>query len=186
MEGLLGALIVGVLAVLGQAWQRRGDANIRREEKLAEWDRQDKREKAERERQEEAAARLVAETRETRRRTDEAAELLQAAQAKTLARTDEVARLAAETATSQGAQLADILVGNKEIHTLVNNDMTQARKDLLDQTRILVALYRKFIEADKAAGRTPNPDDVEALVEAQQSEVAAAAAASETEGGSER
>jgi hypothetical protein len=41
VEALLAGLIVGVLAMLGQAWQRRGEAKIRRAEKLEDWARQD-------------------------------------------------------------------------------------------------------------------------------------------------
>jgi hypothetical protein len=148
MDGLIAALIVGTFAVLGQAWQRRGDATIRREEKLADWARQDARETAERERQEAVADKAA-----------QAADLLLAEQRATRERTDEVAKLAAEQAALTASQLT-------QIHTLVNSDMTAARQELLDQTRLLVTMYEKTVDDDRMAGREPLPGDVKALDDA--------------------
>jgi hypothetical protein len=149
VDGLIAALVVGTLAVLGQAWQRRGDARIRREEKLADWARQDARETAERERQEKVADKAA-----------QAADLLLAEQRATRERTDEVAKLAAAAAALTASQLT-------QIHTLVNSDMTQARKELLDQTRLLLAMYRQTIESDRAAGRQSLPADIKAVEDAE-------------------
>jgi hypothetical protein len=137
METLLGAVVVGVLAIFGQTWQRRGDARIRRDEKREDWARQD------------AVAEQAA----------KAAKLLLDAQAAQKARTDQVAKVAAQQSASVALQLQDI-------HTLVNSDMTAARQELLDQTRILLGIYERTIQADKDAGRTPRPEDVEALSDA--------------------
>jgi hypothetical protein len=139
MEALLGAVIVGALALVGQAWQRRGDARIRREEKEQDWARQ-----------------------------DQVAEKLLKAQAATLVRTDEVARLAAQQSSTVALQLAALHTQAVDIHTLVNSDMTAARQELLDQTRILLGLYERTISADLDAGREPRPADVQALDDARE------------------
>jgi hypothetical protein len=145
MEGLLTGVIVGALAILGQGWQRHQDARIRRSEKLEDWARMD----------------AVAE------QAKQAAELLLRAQRDTKKRTDEVAALAAQSATTVGAQLAELKAQGNDIHTLVNSDMTSARQELLDQTRILLNMYRKTIAADQMAGRESTPEDLQAVKDAE-------------------
>jgi len=149
MEAVLAVIAVGVFGVVGQAWQRRGDARIRKEEKEADWARQDARETAERERQEQVAEQARV-----------AAELLLAEQRLNRKATEEVKAVAANNAALVATQL-------KQIHTLVNSDMTMARRELLDQTRLLVGMYRKTVEDDEAAGRTPLPEDIKALTDAE-------------------
>jgi len=170
VDAILAGFTVGFLAVLAQMFQRRGDANIRREEKEADWARQDARETAERERQEAVAAKaehaaelLQAEQARQAAKAAEAAELLLAEQAKTLARTDEVARLAAETATSTDVQLSALRTQNDEIHTLVNSDMTAARESDLEQNRISLALMRKVVSIERAGGGEASEGDLAAI-----------------------
>jgi hypothetical protein len=100
-------------------------------------------------------------------RAEHAAELLLAEQQKIRANTEKVAVLAASTAATTADQLAQVLEGNQEIHHLVNSDMTAARQELLDQTRLLVRMYRKTISRDEAAGRTPAESDETALRDAE-------------------
>jgi uncharacterized membrane-anchored protein YhcB (DUF1043 family) len=142
MEVIFVAVIVSVIAPTLLAFLTNRQ---RITERRMDWDRQDAREKADRERQE-AVAKQAA----------EAAELLLAEQRATKARTEEVAVLAARAASATDSQL-------KQIHTLVNSDMTAARQELLDQTRLLVSIYRKTIEDDRAAGREATPSDLAAL-----------------------
>jgi len=142
---LLGPFIVGILVIVGQAWQRRGDARIRRAEKLEDWARQDA-----------VAVQAAA-----------AATLLLAEQRATKARTDEVAVMAAQAASLVEIQLAELKVQGDTIHTLVNSDMTAARQELLDQTRILLNIYRKTIDADRVAGRESLPEDIQAVKDAE-------------------
>jgi hypothetical protein len=71
------------------------------------------------------------------------AALLVKAQAETIARTDEVARLAAAADERIAAQLTALDEQGKKIHILVNSDMTAARTNERDQTRLtLLALKR--------------------------------------------
>lgn len=72
-----------------------------------------------------------------------AAHLLVDAQKATIERTDEVARLVAESDTNTRGALQSIDEQTKKIHILVNSDMTAARTNERDQTRLtLIALKR--------------------------------------------
>lgn len=51
----------------------------------------------------------------------------------------------------------------RQIHTLVNSDMTAARQSELDQTRISLVLLRKIAAMDKANGHEPTEDEVIAI-----------------------
>jgi hypothetical protein len=132
------AIVVSVIAPLITGWVTN---RLRRAEKREEWERQDAREAAERHRQEEVARRLQAEQERIREAADRAAD---------------------EAAIDRAATASQLM----QIHTLVNSDMTAARQELLDQTRLLVNMYRRTIEEEEAAGRTPLPDDVKALADA--------------------
>jgi hypothetical protein len=71
-------------------------------------------------------------------------------------RTNEVARLAAATAADQTSQL-------KEIHSLVNSDKTQALQAELAQTKITLALLRRFVALDDQQGRVSTSEDLAAI-----------------------
>jgi hypothetical protein len=101
---------------------------------LADWDRQDK-----------VAAKL-----------DIARVEANAVARANVVRTNEVARLAAATAAVQTSQL-------KQIHTLVNNDKTDVLQAELNQTRITLALLRRFVALDDTAGRVSTSDDLVAI-----------------------
>lgn len=108
-------------------------------------------------RAEDAARILAARTEEAATQAAKAAALLLAAQRDTIDRTNEVARLAALNVATTDAQL-------KQIHTLVNSEMTAARQAELDQTRITLIMLRKVVAMDKANGREPEPEDLEAII----------------------
>jgi uncharacterized membrane protein len=127
-DSLLIALVVAVIGPILLSWLNN---RHRRQERDADWARQD------------AVADQAA----------EAAALLLAAQEKTIAATDEVAVLAKQTAESTDAQL-------RQIHTLVNSDMTAARLNELTQTRATLAALRKIIRLDEDAGRRPTSEDL--------------------------
>jgi hypothetical protein len=95
----------------------------------------------------------------SRSRKQDWASLLAAAQKESIERTDEVARLAAERDTRMAEQL-------KDIHTLVNSDMTAARQSELDQTRLVLTMTEKVIALDEAAGRAASASDLEAVATA--------------------
>jgi len=145
MEVILVALIVSVIAPIMVAYltNKQNRAN-----KQMDWDRQDAVAREAKRQQNEVAAQAAT-----------AADLLLQAQRETASRTEEVARVAALTARDQSSQL-------RQIHTLVNSDMTAARQELLDQTRLLVVLYRKTLDDDKIAGRPSDSQDVKAYDDA--------------------
>jgi hypothetical protein len=68
-------------------------------------------------------------------------------------RTEEVARIAAVNATDTRTQL-------KQIHTLVNSDMTAARQSELDQTILSLALMRRVISLIETVGQEPSTEDL--------------------------
>ncbi len=68
------------------------------------------------------------------------------------AKVDQVADTAASNAISTNNQL-------KQIHTLVNSDMTAARQSELEQTRVSLALMRKLVAQDIAAGADISIED---------------------------
>ena len=106
----------------------------RRKEKIEDWARED----------------LVAV------KAQEAADRLLAAQEETIRRTDEVAIQAETTATETKESL-------KEIHTLVNSDMTAARQNELTVTKALLVLMQKNVQGDKDAGLPPSESDLAAI-----------------------
>jgi hypothetical protein len=55
----------------------------------------------------------------------------------------------------------------RQIHTLVNSDMTAARMDQRDQTRLTLLATKKIIQLDRDAGRVPSPEDMDAIATAE-------------------
>jgi hypothetical protein len=98
-----------------------------------------------------------------------AAHLLLNAQRESIARTDEVARLAAATAASTELKLDQLDLQTKRIHTLVNSDMTAARQEQLDQTRVTVQILERVIALAVSKGQVPEPQDVLDLSTAKES-----------------
>ncbi len=78
------------------------------------------------------------------------------AQKASIVRTDEVVRVAAATAAEQNQQL-------KQIHMLVNSDMTAARQAELDQTKITLVMLKKIVAMDVRDSRIPSPEDLAAI-----------------------
>jgi hypothetical protein len=164
---LVGVLAVGVLVplllVTRSTRERREDlreaARMHREDRDAEWARQDLvAEKAERAR--------IALAESQKRIADQAAEtasLLVAAQEETIRRTNEVADLAAARDAKVSLQLGKIDAQAQRIHTLVNSDMTAARQSERDGVIAMAAVLRKVIALAVRNGLEPDPADVQAL-----------------------
>jgi len=74
------------------------------------------------------------------------------------ARQDAVAAAAKIVATNTASQL-------RQIHTLVNSDMTAARQGELDQTRLSLILLRKIVAMGAIAGRSATVDELAAIEE---------------------
>ena len=128
-------------------------------DKQQDWERQDEvAARAERAVQAMAASQALIAQQSAQEARDAAARLLAAQQA-SIARTDEVARLAAEREQAQTAQLRDI-------HTLVNSDMTAARREALEQTRLTLLALEKLVDLDRSAGRKPADADLAAITDA--------------------
>jgi len=76
------------------------------------------------------------------------------------ARQDRVAEKAAIAVALNDTKL-------NQIHTLVNSEMTDARQEILNQTVLLLGMYRKTIQADNKAGRPSLPEDLAAVTSAE-------------------
>lgn len=143
---------------------------MHREDRQADWDRQDRAAALLLAKQEEQAAAtekarvdLAASQKRIADQAATAAQLLAEAQAETIRRSDEVAALAAERDDLMTARLAQIDAQAKRIHTLVNSDMTAARQSERDQTEAMVVVLRKVITLAEDRGLVPEPLDVQAL-----------------------
>jgi hypothetical protein len=86
----------------------------------------------------------------------EAARLLSDAQQVTISKTDEVATEAKAATAETRSQL-------KQIHTLVNSDMTAARQGELDQVRLNLTTLRKVVLLGAEMGRPPADEDSVAI-----------------------
>lgn len=116
-------------------------ADLKREEKLEDWRRQD--EVADR------AAKAAAEVKIVAKQAADAADLLVAAQKETIARTDEVARIAAENDRHITEKLEEGLEQGRKIHILVNSDMTAARTAERDSLKLLVIALKRLAGSDE-------------------------------------
>lgn len=153
MEAFLGAVIVAVLAILGQGFQRRHDAQIRAREKKEDWARQDLVAQRLQERGDAAAARA----QEVAVQTQQAAQLL-------LVNNEAVA------AQSRAANTKlDV------IHTLVNSNMTAALQDGLDSNRAQLVTLRELISLKVAQGEEPD-EETKAMLHALEEKVGKLAA----------
>jgi hypothetical protein len=131
-------LIVVWLNNRGLAKTQAAAAKIRRQEKEEDWARQDE---------------VARKARET------AAEQINAAR-NAATQVKEVARVAAESAAVTAAQLDALSDQTRQIHTLVNSDMTAARQDALDQMRASRLL---LIRAAGPARREWSAEDQETI-----------------------
>jgi hypothetical protein len=93
-----------------------------------------------------------------------AAQLLLQAQRDTITRTDEVARIAAEADARVRAQLTAIMVQGKEIHILVNSDMTAARTAERDSLRLLVLSLKNGYDLSVKLGLTLSGSEQDTIV----------------------
>jgi hypothetical protein len=122
-------------------------AAIRRQEKQEDWDRLD-------------AVKRAAD--EVASKAAEAAQLLFESQERIAAKADQVAEVAAQTDANLNAQLISLGDQTRQIHTLVNSDMTAARQLALDQMRISHGLLIRAAGPDQTQW---SPDDQESIAE---------------------
>jgi hypothetical protein len=148
-----------------------------REDRDADWARQDQAAAlllAKQEEQAAAAAKaatdLAASQKEIADKASEAAQLLADAQAETIRRSEEVsaaaareAELAAQRDTANSLALQKIDAQAQRIHTLVNSDRTAAWQSQRDQTVVMVAVLRRVIALAESRGQAPDQQDVDAL-----------------------
>jgi hypothetical protein len=135
---LIGVLAVGILA---PAWLLSRTERIHREDRQADWDRQDQvAEKAEK-----AAADLAKSQKRIADKAEEAATLL-------LANNERVAQTQAET----NGKL-DV------IHTLVNSNMTAAMQSEFDAVSRELAMMREVAALKQAAGQEPSAETTAAI-----------------------
>lgn len=99
-------------------------------------------------------------------RAAETADRLLASQQETKAAAEEVARVAAESQTATDAKLNEISNATDRVHDLVNSDMTAARREALEQTRLTLTAVEKLVSMARDAGRAPEPVDLRAIEDA--------------------
>jgi hypothetical protein len=87
-----------------------------------------------------------------------AAKLLLEEQRLTNTKTDRVAELAASSEQKIEGSLKDLTAGQKQIHTLVNSNMTSAMQDSYDSKASDLASLRELSELRQAQGLPPNAE----------------------------
>lgn len=108
-----------------------------------------------RHRAEERLARKL-EREEDLRHADEVAESLHEEQLRAIEHTDEVARIAREGHEATDGQL-------KEIHTLVNSNMTAEMQRALDATEGQLVLMKELVRVNKKSGARPSAATLEQI-----------------------
>jgi hypothetical protein len=161
---LIAVLAIAVLAPIIVAIYMANRVDKRhREDRAADWQREDEKE----------AKRLKA-AEEVAARAETAASDLAASQKKIA----DQAAVAAEllvASNERAAANAELTLGKldqidkqaKRIHTLVNSDMTAARQEQLDQIRITVTVLKRVIDLAAKNGIKPDKQDVESLARAE-------------------
>jgi hypothetical protein len=183
---VIGLIVVGLVAVFTSVTAplilAHRTEKMHREDREADWARQDRAARLLLEKQDEQAAAaakaatdLAASQKEVADQAAQAASLLVDAQAETIRRSDQVAELAAERDGQVTKKLDLIDAQAKRIHTLVNSDMTAARQGQLDQTRAMIvqtktmiAVLTKVVQLAESRGQKPDPEDVRELSAAQE------------------
>ncbi len=128
--------------------EKKDDATLRKQERDEDYARQDL-----------VAARVAT----AAQHAADAASLLLHAQRETTIRTDEIARLAAEAASRINDQLKSIHIQGREIHTLVNSDMTEARTNERDQTKLTLLALKKVQALSANLGLPVEASETEAI-----------------------
>ena len=143
MDAAVAIVVAGGMAFASPLFLNYLTTRTRRRERAEDFARQDE---------------VAREAREVARQAREAAVLLSRAQELTIAKTDEVA----ETARVESAKTTSAL---KQIHTLVNSDMTAARQGELNQARTTLTALRAIIELGENVGRPVTVDQLAAIEE---------------------
>jgi hypothetical protein len=162
-----GSVVVALLLLYLTARTRRSEQReqYRREDQVAQAIRDAA---AAQQAQADAAAGLV---RKVANDAADAASNLQAAQAETIRRTNEVARLAAEQAVQANGTLDGISAQLGQVHTLVNQRLTDITERALAATVALLSAREEMAQRTLAAGGRPTESALD-LIEATRREIA--------------
>jgi hypothetical protein len=161
---LIAVLAIAVLAPIIVAIYMANRVDKRhREDRAADWQREDEKE----------AKRLKAAEKVAARAETAASDL--AASQKKIADQAAVAAELLVASNERAAANAELTLGKldqidkqaKRIHTLVNSDMTAARQEQLDQIRITVTVLKRVIDLAAKNGIKPDKQDVESLARAE-------------------
>jgi hypothetical protein len=127
-------------------------AKIKSDERQEDWARQDQ-----------VAERAVDAAKKVADEIAHRADLLLQAQKETIARTDEVARMAAVANAQVQSQLTAIDEQGKKIHILVNSDMTAARTNERDQTRLTLLALKRVQMLSENLGLVISDEELKAI-----------------------
>lgn len=171
LVAVLAASLSAIITAIVNGFKDRRDATIKKEEREADWKRQDQ--VAERAALAAEAVKRVAErqelaTIEVKRvatQASEAAALLVSATAETNRRTEEVAKVAAEADIRTQTMLGTIDESTKQIHRFVNADFTASLRNGRDTTMLLILALKKL-----RAGQGSSPEE-DALIAAKEASV---------------
>ncbi len=152
-------LLLTIVQGMLDARKERRTADLKRQEKLDDAALKQQERAEDNARQDLIAARAAAVAAQTAK----AAGLLLSAQQETIARTDEVARLAAEAVSKINEQLTALDEQGKKIHILVNSDMTAARTNERDQTKLTLVALKRVQALSASLGLPIDPTELEAI-----------------------
>lgn len=130
---LFATLVAPGLLAFFLGWQRKA-------EKRLDWEREDKKE-AEKAKKADQVAKQAA----------EAAKLL-------VESNERIAAKVVETSDQTNGKLTDLAAGQKEIHTLVNSNLTKAMTSELDQTVISHGLMVEMVDLKRTNGKEPTKE----------------------------
>ncbi len=152
-------LLLTIVQGMLDARKERRTADLKRQEKLDDAALKQQERAEDNARQDLIAARAAAVAAQTAKATG----LLFSAQQETIARTDEVARLAAEAVSKINEQLTALDEQGKKIHILVNSDMTAARTNERDQTKLTLVALKRVQALSASLGLPIDPTELEAI-----------------------
>lgn len=170
IPALLSAPILSLMTTRSAAKARVQESIVRHQERLEDWERQDKvaaDARAEAKHQSDLVAAAADAAKAVAAKADEAARLLIKNQKESDVKNVEQARLLAESNAKIAAEVA-ISSSRLEskvdvVHTLVNSTMTRAMQSELDAIKREVLMMLEVVELKKRAGSEPSPETLEAI-----------------------